>query len=281
MIIDFRMKPPLPAWEQLFAEGRDALTGFLNLQGLEPIKSETLGQVIGEMDAFGITHAVVMGRGNEPGSSNKELGAFLGSQPTKRFIGFIGLDNMDVEGAVETIETYAASQLFHGVSINPVTLQPLTPIGDPSWDPILEACLRHNLPLSITLSGFLGLISPSPDYDYIRPNRLIRAARKYPELNIVISHGAWPFVSEAVTTAIYCPNIYLSPDLYLGFPGSQLYVEAANFPLSDRILYGSCYPNMPYGFALQHFRSQSWNEGVLDKVLYENGARLLGLGLPD
>ena len=276
MAIDFRIKPPIPAWEGLFTEGKRAFSSFLNLD-LEPTESETLEQVIAEQERWGITHGVIMGRGNEPGSSNDELAAFLKSQTTRRFFGFIGADAPDIESAVATIDKYAPTGLFHGVSLNPAVIRPRIPLGDPAWDPIFEASLRHNLPLSITLSGFLGLIGPTPDYDYARPSGLLRPAKKYPELKIVISHAGWPFVSEAITTAIYSPNLYLSPDFYLGFPGSKLYVEAANFPLSDRILYGSCFPNVPYDFAINHFRNQVWNPGVLNKVLYENGARLLGL----
>lgn len=280
MIIDFRMKPPIPAWERLFAEGRDAVAGLFRLKGLKPVPSETLAQVIGEMDELGISHAVVMGRGNEPGSSNAELAAFLSSRTDDRFIGFIGADSPDVAGAVDAIETYAPTGLFRGVSLNPATLRPRSPIGDPSWDPIFEAALKHGLPLSITLSGLLGVYGTNePDYDYARPGGLIRAAKAYPDLNIIVSHGAWPFVSEAVTAALVCPNIYLSPDLYFRFPGSQLYAEAVDFQLEDQLLFGSCYPNVPYDFALSHFRSRGWDERVLRKVLYENGAKLLGLPL--
>lgn len=277
MTIDFRVKAPIPHWESLFEEGKQLLLQTLRLQGVEPTPSETLADVIAEQDALGITHAVIMGRGNEAGSSNAELGAFLSAQPTRRFLGFIGTDNLTIDEAVATIKTYGTAGVFHGVSINPITIQPRLPIGDPALDPIFEASLALDLPVSITLSGLLGLVSAPFDYDYARPNGLYRVAKKYPNLKLIISHGAWPFVSEAISIAIYNPNIYLSPDLYLGFPGSKLYAEAANFALADQILYGSCYPNVPYPFAIEHFRNQAWRDGVLNKVLHENAAKLLKL----
>jgi len=277
MIIDFRMKPPIPGWEKLFEEGKDAVPRFHRLEGVKPVPSDTLEEVIGELDSFGITYAVVMGRGNEPGSSNEELAAFLTGPSSGRFIGFIGVDSPDVEGALATIDKYAATGLFRGVSLNASDLLPHLPVGDSSWDPIFEACVKRRLPLSITLSGYLGMNGPRNDYDFARPSRLARAAKTYPELNIIVSHGAWPFVSEAIAMASYYPNIYLSPDLFLGFPQGKLYAEAANLHLSNQLLYGSCYPNVSYEFALSHFKNQQWNEGVLDKVLYSNGARLLGL----
>lgn len=277
MTIDFRIKAPIPHWENLFNEGKQLLLQTLHLQGVEPTPSETLADVIAEQDALGITHAVIMGRGNETGSSNEELQAFLSTQPTKRFIGFIGTDNLTIEEAVETIKSYGATGAFHGVSINPLTIRPKLPIGDPALDPIFEASRALDLPVSITLSGLMGLISTPLDYDYARPGGLYRVAQKYPDLKLIISHAAWPFASEAISIAIYNPNIYLSPDLYLAFPGSKLYVEAANFALADRLLYGSCYPNVPYSFAIEHFHNQEWKTGVLDKVLYKNATKLLKL----
>lgn len=110
-------------------------------------------------------------------------------------------------------------------------------------------------------------------YTPVATQRLI----EFLNASIIISHGAWPFVSDAIALAIFYPNVYLSPDLYLGFPGSKPYVEAANFQLGDRILFGTCYPNVPYDFALSHFRNQEWKEGVLERILYRNGAELLGL----
>ncbi|WP_145409659.1 amidohydrolase family protein [Paenibacillus xylanexedens] len=278
MIIDFRMKPPVPEWVEYgdYNQGRESAIKLLNLKGIEPTQSITYDQVLADMDKLGIRYGVIMGRGGERGSSNQELASFLADH-SQRFIGFIGADSETVEGSVALIEQYGRSPLFRGVSLNPAVQQPRIPIGDPAADPIFEACRKYGLPLAITLSGILGLLGDEPDYDYARPSRLVRAARKYADVPIIISHAAWPFVAEAIQTAIYCPNIYLSPDLYLGFPGSSLYVEAANFTLGDRILYGSCFPNVPYDWALEHFRKQSWNEGVLDKVLYQNGAALLNL----
>ncbi|MFB9279838.1 amidohydrolase family protein [Cohnella cellulosilytica] len=277
MIIDFRIKPPIPGWEKLFEEGRDAVPRFHKLQGVNPVPSNTLEETIGELDANGITHAVVMARGSVPGSSNDELSAFLSGQPSQRFIGFIGVDSPDAEGAVATIAKYAATGLFRGVSLNAHTLLPHLPVGDGSWDPIFETSIEHGYPVSLTLSGFLGMNEPRKDYEFARASRLVRALKKYPELKLIVSHGGWPFVSEAIAVASYYPNLYLSPDLFLGFPQGNLYAEAANLHLSDQLLYGSCYPNISYEFTLSRYRSYPWHEGVMRKVLYENGARLLGL----
>jgi len=277
MIIDFRMKAPIPKWEKLFEDGKDVVKNTHQLKNVGLVPSSTLEEVIGELDAHGIDYAVIMGRGNEPGSSNEELADFLKSPQAERFIGFIGVDTPEVDEAVRTIETYAATGLFRGVSLNASVLLPHLPVGDPSWNPIFEACVKHKLPLALTLSVYLGITGPRQNYDFARPSQLIQAAKAYPELNLIISHGAWPFINEAIGSATYAPNIYILPDLFISFPDGDKYLEAANFHLSNQVLYGSNYPNVPYEFTLPKVKNWQWEEGIQQKILYDNAAKLLGL----
>jgi len=275
MVIDFKMKPPIPHWESLFEAGKTGVLEVFKHLDVEPTKSNTLEEVLAEMDHHHISSAVILGRDNTPGSANEELLDFLKSTHGERFFGFIGLDNMTVEEAVGTIEQYAETGYFHGVTVTPSKLVPFTPIGDPSLDPIFEKCLEYDLPFCITLSLLVGLSIDEPDYDYIHPKHLIRVAKKYPELKIIISHAAWPFVQDSIALAIHFPNVYLCPDCYIGFPEGERYAEAANKGLENQLLYGSCYPNVPYDFAIRYYREQQWKPGVLEKVLYENARKLL------
>ncbi|WP_411844161.1 amidohydrolase family protein [Salinicoccus sp. HZC-1] len=278
MVIDFKMKPPIPGWEDMFAAGKTPVKEkFKALKDVEPTKARTLDDVLAEMDGQGITHSVILGRNNELNSSNAELLEFLTSQKGERFFGFIGIEDMTVEEAVETIHKYAATGKFHGVAANPAKIRPLTGIGDPSLDPIFEACLEHDLPFCMTLSLLISLISEKPDYDYIHPKQLIRIADKYPELKLIISHAAWPFVQESIAVAIHYPNIYLCPDFYISFPGGGQYAEAAKAGLEDQLLYASCYPNVPYDYAMAHYNKHDLPEDIFEKVMSGNAKKLLGL----
>ncbi|MFF2092286.1 amidohydrolase family protein [Paenibacillus sp. NPDC058174] len=276
-IIDFRMKAPIPKWEKLFEDAKDVVKDYHQLRNVEAIPSNTLEEVIEELDSHDIAYAVIMGRGNEPGSSNEELADFLRSPASDRFVGFIGVDTPDVDEAVRTIETFAATGLFRGVAVNASVLQPHLPVGDASWDPIFETCVKYKLPLVLTLSVFLGLTGPRQNYDFVRPSQLYRAAKAFPEVNFIISHGAWPLAGEAIAVASYTPNIYILPDLFVRFPEGDKYLEAANFHLSGQVLYGSNYPNVPYSFTLDKVKSYQWDEAAYRKFVYENAAKLLGL----
>lgn len=278
MAIDFKMKLPLPNWEGMFEAGKTpVLEKFKALKNVEPTKARTIDDVLAEMDGQGITHSVILGRNNAPNSSNEELLEFLSSPKGDRFFGFIGIEDMNVEEAVETIHKYVKTGKFHGAAANPAKIKPLTGIGDPSLDPIFEACLEHDLPFCMTLSLLISLISEKPDYDYIHPKQLIRIAEKYPDLKLVISHAAWPFVQESIAVAVHYPNIYLCPDFYTSFPGGSQYIEAAKAGLEDQLLYASCYPNVPYDYAMEHYSKHDLPEDILKKVMSGNAKRILGI----
>lgn len=68
------------------------------------------------------------------------------------------------------------------------------------------------------------------------------------------------------------------PDMYLFQPGSAAYVDAANGFLGDQLLFGSSYPFRPIGQSIEDALALGLRESVIDRVLYGNAARLLGLG---
>lgn len=275
MIIDFKMKPPIPEWEELFKAGRNPVAKlFNNLPGFVPAVAETFDDVIKEMDGTGITKAVILGRNNSPGSSNEELYQFLKSDENERFYGFIGIEDMTVEEAVQTIEKYAPTRAFSGVAAAPTKIEPHIPIDDERLHPIFDACVKYELPFCITLSMLLTLNDDEADYDYINPKHLIPILQKYPDLKVIISHAGWPFIQEGIAVAMHFRNLYLCPDFYMGFPGSEALAEAADKGLHEQILYASCYPNAPYDYALVQYRKY-FSDEVMDNILYKNAERIL------
>ena len=59
-------------------------------------------------------------------------------------------------------------------------------------------------------------------------------------------------------------NVWLSPDGFMiDHPGSQDYVTAANYRLQDKILFGSLYPGVPLGYAVEKYRSLLREEVLL------------------
>ena len=85
-----------------------------------------------------------------------------------------------------------------------------------------------------------------PDLSYSDPIRTDRVLADFPNLNVVVAHGGWPWVNEILHLGFRRQNLWLSPDMYFSrMPGWEEYVKAADGFLSDRMLYASSFPFCP------------------------------------
>ena len=107
------------------------------------------------------------------------------------------------------------------------------------------------------------------------PSAIGRVARRFPRLEIVVHHGAWPRVDEMIGVAFLYPNVTLVPDMYIFQPGGRLYVEAANGALADQVAFGSSYPFRAMRQSADDYERLGFRDDVLEKVFYGNAARLL------
>ncbi|NIQ95833.1 MAG: amidohydrolase family protein, partial [Desulfuromonadales bacterium] len=100
----------------------------------------------------------------------------------------------------------------------------------------------------------------------------------FPDLKVVLTHGGWPWVSQALHLAIRRPNLYLSPDMYLAnMPGMDDYLKAANGFLADRFIFASSYPFCPAAGYAAWYRTLPLSDAAREKTMCRNAARLLGL----
>ena len=98
-------------------------------------------------------------------------------------------------------------------------------------------------------------------------------ATEISELNIVVTHGAWPWVTQMVQVARRRHNIYLSPELHLPFPGGHEKSKRQVF-LGNRFSTALPIPLPRYCPSIEKFKGMGIKEELVDKVLYENIAKL-------
>jgi predicted TIM-barrel fold metal-dependent hydrolase len=118
----------------------------------------------------------------------------------------------------------------------------------------------------------------SPSLDYTDPAPVGRVAKAFPNLSIVCYHGFWPYVNEMIGVAFRYDNVYVVPDMYIFLPGGRLYIEAANGFMKDQLMFGTSYPFRAMGQTVDDFTKLGLSDDSLDRVLYQNAARLLKLG---
>jgi predicted TIM-barrel fold metal-dependent hydrolase len=231
---------------------------------------------LAEMDEAGITQAIVRGskRGPKFGGdvSNDELVELRELYPG-RFHLLGGVSLGDIPAAVAEIERIATMD-FKGITAYPGWSDPPARFDEQRFYPIYDKCQELGMILMVTFSIYMG-----PDLTYVEPVRLQHVASDFPDLLIVVTHGGWPYVMEFLGIAFRYPNVWLAPDLYIntpGIPGSQHYVEAANFYLADRLLFASSYPSRPMKRSVEDFKRLPLRPEVLEKALYKNAQWILG-----
>lgn len=282
-IVDMRLRPPLKAW----VEGTTFQTAMYyprqvpNFPGARSAWTESMDELFREMDTAGIGTGVIMGRastGKLGGVSNEAIIEALDAWP-ERFVGFLATDLERIEASIDDIRRHAGHPRVKGISIEPGSSETPRWADDPVLDPIYELCLELELPVSISLSGLLSALA-GHDLSWCSPIPVQRVAMRYPDLPIIVSHAAWPWAEQMVVIALTCPNIYVSPDLYIataGMPARQPYIDAANLYLADRTLFGSAYPTRPVEDAVRDFLGMGWRPEIVDRILSGNARRVLKL----
>lgn len=284
-IIDMRLRPPVPAWTKgsVFRTAMHYPRHFVTFKGSKSAWLESVDVLYEEMDSAGIKYGVAMGRassgaGNLGGVSNRDIVEVVGGHQN-RFLGFLGVDMEAIPESLAEIREYAREPNIKGISIEPGSGKVPRWSDDASLEPVYQLALELNLPVSISLSGLLSALA-GHDITWSRPVSIQRVAQRFPNLNIIVSHAAWPYADEMVVVALACPNIYVSPDLYASTAGmicADSYVKGANLFLEDRMLFGTAYPVKDIQESVRDFLGMGWRPEIVQKILWSNAAKLLNV----
>lgn len=279
MVIDFRLRPPMKGFLSLILYSQAERTAGLSRKaGLEPAPSllrASMDLLLQEMKEAEVSTGVVLGRQAGPpwGSvSNDDVATIVQEHPDS-FIGMASIDPSNIEQALAECDRAVLKLGLRGIVIDPGMLVSPMYLSDRRIYPVYRRCQELDIPVVLMSGGSAG-----PDLSYSSPVWIDQVAAEFPGLRLVAAHGCWPWVTEILGVAYRRPNLYVSPDMYLvNMPGALDYVQAANYYLEDRLLFASAYPALPLKGAVDAYRALPFSPRVLDKVLYGNAARLLGL----
>jgi uncharacterized protein len=235
-----------------------------------------------EMDVSGIDRAVLLPidcrRARKHSVSSNEQVAEL-ARKNRRFIGFASVDP-GKKSAVRELEAAVEKLGLKGLKLDPA-LQDFDPKGRSAFA-VYEAAEALKIPLVIHTGMSWAHETP---LERGQPLVLEAAIRRFPKLNFVLAHFAWPWVWEAVALALKYPNVFLdtsclyydSPKEFLQFVFSkQIPTTVIERSLRNQIVFGSNYPRVEIKNMAAAVRSLNLTEGCLRKIFQENAERLLG-----
>lgn len=272
-IIDARMRAPFGAEAELLrsncAFGKSKTFGLGCARSALEASPQTLIQ---EMDDAHIEIGVITGRGRFA-DRNGELLAFSDLFPGR----FQVLPYLDParEHLNEEIQDLIRHPAVKGFSIQYYSDGATCYNAlDAKAMKLYESVAETGLPLMITVSGHTLAYLDSQII-----TQLDHVAVAFPQMPLIITHGGWPWVTEAIGLAFRRPNVYLIPDCYCtNGPGAQEYVQAANYMIPDKILFASSYPLISQDQMVTHYVHQAgFREEVLPKVMGENARTLFRL----
>jgi predicted TIM-barrel fold metal-dependent hydrolase len=231
-------------------------------QGIDDPVAHTLAL----MDHYGIERAMI-------GAGGETQTRALTAHP-ERFLASIGVDPNEGMGAVEQIVRAHETMDLRAVVGFPAGCNPQVPINDKRWYPVYAKCCELQIPIFMCV----GVPGPRVPMACQKVELLDEVCWFFPELTIVMRHGAEPWEELAVKLMLKWPNLYYSTSAFAPKYYPQAIIDYANTRGADKVMYAGYFP---MGLTLERIFSELPNVRLKDEVwpkfLRENAARVLGL----
>lgn len=285
MIIDFRVRPPLPAYRDSYAFTiwQVPTPPYHRMwEGRQPVPSSVSGDMdafIREMDEAGIDFGVLIARTTKPSPQGREKEMNVSCEDLLRimqtwpgrFAGISAVDPLD-PAACEQVGK-AADMGMIGICVEPTRSSECMKLNDPRVFPLYKDIEQAGLLMTTTLGFNTGKNTSWNNTAFVE-----EISELCPDMPILITHACWPFVEELGVVAMRHPNVYLVPDCYLYFPfisTSHEQVMLFNDLLQDQVLFGSSYPIRGFKQSVDESLALPWTPEAREKFLWKNAARLL------
>ncbi len=275
-VIDFRFRPHTPDTVAGINADNPIYGDMFTLFGVpERTRAESLETIVADLKAHDVVKAVVTGRDVETTygvpSGNPWVLDLMRAYPDM-FIGYAGIDPNKGMAALDELSRMVDLGM-RGASIDPYLAH--IPANHARFYPIYAKCCELNIPVVITAGAATRISGAVMDDSH--PRHIDEVARDFPELRIVVSHGCYPYVAEALMLVQRHKNVWMELSEYERMPFADAYFQAANTFLKDRILFASAHPFINIKTQLDIYASLPLSDEVRPLVMHDNAANLLGL----
>jgi predicted TIM-barrel fold metal-dependent hydrolase len=197
----------------------------------EVFRERTPDDLVAEMDAAGIDRAVVHAVSGRLG----DVAAFLRQHPS-RFALSTEVDPRDGMAAVHAV--HRAVVEFGAVLIRVVPFVVGAPATQNIYYPVFAKCAE----LGVAVSVHTGMSPLAVAARHQHPLHLDEVALFFPELRIVMAHGADPWWRVAIRLIEKHPNLYMMTSAWAPRYLPDELVQAMNRRLRGKVMFATDYP---------------------------------------
>jgi predicted TIM-barrel fold metal-dependent hydrolase len=191
---------------------------------------ESVRETVALMDEYGIEYGLIS-------LTDERTPQALRDHPD-RFIGSLAVDGNRGMDQVRDIIRAFDEHGIRAVTTFPAGVQPQIPINDKLWYPIYAKCVELDLPVFVATGVPGPRVKMMPQY----VGHLDEVCFDFPELKLVMRHGAEPWEDLAVKLMLKWPNLYYSTSGFAPKYIPQAIIDYANSRGSDKVLYAGYFP---------------------------------------
>ncbi len=230
-------------------------------EGADPVQV-----TLGEMDRHGVAIGLV-------GLGGRSAARALTEHPD-RFRASLEVDPNEITAAVRKIRQAHAEHDIKAVTSFPAGCNPQVPVSDRRYYPIYQTCIDLDLPVVVN-AGIAGPRMPSACQDVMHFDQV---CYDFPDLRIVMRHGAEPWEALAVKLMLKWPGLYYMTSAFAPKYYPKAIIDYANTRGADKIMYAGYYP---MGLSLERIFTELPNVALKDEVwpkfLRDNAMRVFKL----
>lgn len=145
------------------------------------------------------------------------------------------------------------------------------PPSDPIYYPLYAKCIEMDIPVGVNT----GLPGPPVPGECQHPMYLDRVCLHFPQLKLIMQHGADPWWDIAIRLMIKYRNLYLMTSAYSPKYLPESLLHYMNTRGKNKIMFASDHPVLSMDRCLAETQELDLRPGILEKYLYENAHAVL------
>ncbi len=229
----------------------------------EIFKGTPLDEMVALMESEGIERGLLTIDPSDP-----EPFARMAAEYPGRFLLSTVIDPTQGMEAVRTVERLVKEYDVRLFRIVPFLIN--RPPNDKVYYPVYAKCIE----LGVAVSVNTGIPGPPMPAEPQRPLYLDEVCLFFPELVLIMAHGADPWWGEASRLLLKYPNLYMMTSAYLPKYLPQEMIHFMNTRGQDKVMFATDFPFLPFDRAIQTAKELPFRPGVLEKYLRDNAMNL-------